>query len=86
MDEGNSNDGLILPEHYEVGGDVETQGIHTHFRREQTYKDEDHVECLQDTQEIEQKLWHLTKFVNLSQVQEEFPDVPWESVIRSWWS
>ncbi len=56
MDEGNSNDGLILPEHYEVGGDVETQGIHTHFRREQTYKDEDHVECLQDTQEIEQKL------------------------------
>ncbi len=32
------------------------------------------VERWQDTQEIEQKLWQLTKLVNLSQVQEEFPD------------
>ncbi len=83
MDEGyNSEDEVFLLERYNNKGAVDTQGVKTHFWLEQTYIDEEGIEQRQDEQQIRLKLWLITKFVNLAQVQKEFPDVPWKETIR----
>lgn len=76
---------LLLPEHSSGKGDVETRGVRTHFWLERTYFDKEGIEHWQTEQEINLKLWLITKIVNLKQTQEEFPAVPWLKIIQSLW-
>ena len=75
-EESDSDDEVLTPSHFLNKGNVETKGVKTHFWLERTYFDEDGIEHWQTEQEINQKLWQLTKIINLNQTKEEFPAVP----------
>lgn len=65
MDEGDSSENeIITNDYYTTEEGRETQAVR--INHELTYFDEEGIEYWQTEQEISQKLWHLTKVVNLT--------------------
>lgn len=65
--------------------DKSTRGIRTHFWLERTYIDACGEEHFQTDQLSNFKLWQITQWVNLTQIQVEFPDIQWEVFLRQLW-
>ena len=80
-----SDDETVIDNCHNTEGSADTKGVRTHFWLERTYINEEGAEKWQTEQEISQKLWDLTKIVNLSQIEREFPAVPWTEVLRRIW-
>ena len=78
-DEGVINDNCV------TDGSNDTMGVRTHFWLEHTYIDERGAEQWQTEQVVSQKLWHLTKIVNLVEIEREFPAVSWTEVLQRIW-
>lgn len=55
----------------------ETHAVKTHFWLENILKDKSDKEHFQDNKLINLKLWQKTKWVNLIQVETEFPEIQW---------
>lgn len=65
---------------------IETHGVKTHFWLENTYKDKSGREHFQDNELINFRLWQITKWGNLIQVQTEFPEIQWEYLLQQLWT
>ncbi|MGL4646240.1 MAG: hypothetical protein ACRCVL_03825, partial [Cetobacterium sp.] len=64
---------------------IETKGIRTHFWDERTFKDKCGVERWQSKELIAAKLWYLTKWNNLLNLQVEFPEIDWTQTFKKLW-
>lgn len=65
---------------------AETTGVRTHFWDEKVFKDKNGIEMWQSDELIAAKLWCITKWDNLADLQFEFIKVDWVKTLQRLWT